>query len=371
MRNGFVALLRGKGRNRVQFNFVVIRGSALRKFRDGFFERWLSLFVFLLAAQVMVAGVVSAKDPAVRELLLSLVHPMESPEPHIKEGGIIDQILSVTLTGPKDDPFAAALQRPVTEDYLRNTGSHAAATLVPRDAGILPGLGAVSSLRGPGLKLASLDARIPAVSRGDRTVSDAGDAAASAGSLVADPSGLFSSFYILVDRSNYTLSLYGTRGEERKLLYSCKVGLGSAEYPTPRGSYYALRIYDDKPLWIPPPSDWAYGMSPSQSTYGGYMIPLFRKVLADRSAKGEETLFELDDIASKAKIVDSGGYRLHGTDSPWSVGSAQSHGCVRMRTDTAKALSDAMKMYVGVTGRDRSPNGSYVNLSRPVKVTLF
>ena len=101
------------------------------------------------------------------------------------------------------------------------------------------------------------------------------------------------------------------------------------------------------------------------------MIPLYRKIPADRSTKEEESLSELDQVAVKAKVVDSGGYRLHGTDAPSSVGSAQSHGCVRMTADKAKALSDALKMYVGVTSRDRSPNGSYVNLSRPVRVTLF
>jgi hypothetical protein len=259
----------------------------------------------------------------------------------------------------------------VTEDYLRRARSDTASLLLPRDDEILPGRGVVSPIRGLRTKLASLDVRSPAVRLHDRTVSDAGDFAASAGSLVADPSGLFSSFHILVDRSNFTLTLYGIRGQQEKQLYKCKVGLGSAEYPTPRGSYYALRIYDDKPLWIPPPSDWAWGQSPSYSTYGGYMIPLFRKILADKSPKGERTVFELDDVASKAKIVDSGGYRLHGTDSPWSVGSAQSHGCIRLRSDTAKALSEALKMYVGVANRDRSPNGSYVNLARPVKVTLF
>ena len=365
----FVAPYGGNGAN--AFNSIsLFRGSALRKFRDGFIERWLPLFVFLLAAQVMTTGNVAAKDPAVKELLLSLVQPTEVSETYIKEDGVIDKILSVTLTGPKGDPFATAIETPVTEDYLRNTRSDTAALLVPRDNDILPGRVATRSLRDSWPGLASLDTRIPAAIRGGDAILDRGDAAASAGRLVADPSGLFSSFYILVERSNYTLSLYGVRGEEKKLLYSCKVGLGSAEYPTPRGSYYALRIYDDKPLWIPPPSDWAYGMSPSQATYGGYMIPLFRKVLADKS-KAEETLFELDDIASKAKIVDSGGYRLHGTDNPWSIGSGQSHGCVRMRSDTAKALSEALKMYVGVTGRDRSPNGSFVNLSRPVKVTLF
>jgi hypothetical protein len=361
----------GKGFVRGQFNFVVIRGSALKNFGDGFIKSRLALFVCLLAAQAIITGNVSAKDPAVNELLLSLVQPMDASEPYVKEDGVIDKILSVTLAGPKEGPFAAVLERPVTEDYLRITRSDTAAILVPRDNEILPGRGALSSLRGLGPKLASLDARIPAVSRHDRTVSDAGNAEASAGSLVVDPSGLFSSFHIEVIRSNFTLTLYGIRGEEKRELYSCKVGLGSAEFPTPRGSYYALRIYDDRPLWIPPPSDWAYGMSPSQSTYGGYMIPLFRKVLADKSSKQELTLSELDDVASKAKIVDSGGYRIHGTDNPWSVGFAQSHGCVRLKANTAKALSDALKMYVGVTSRDRSPNGSYVNLARPVKVTLF
>ncbi len=343
----------------------------MRKFRDGFIERSLTVLVFLLVAHLVITGSVAAKDPAVNELLLSLVHPTEVPEPYIKEDGVIDKILSVTLTGPKGDPFAAALERPVTEDYLRNTRSDTPASLIPRDNEILPGRVASRSLRDSWPRLASLETRIPAAVRGGDTILDTGDAAASAGRLVADPSGLFSSFHILVDRSNYTLSLYGIRGEEKKLLYSCKVGLGSAEYPTPRGSFYALRIYDDKPLWIPPPSDWAYGAAPSYSTYGGYMIPLFRKVLADKSTKEELTLSELDDIASKAKIVDSGGYRLHGTDAPSSIGSAQSHGCVRMRADMAKALSEALKMYVGVTSRDRNPNGSYVNLSRPVKVTLF
>jgi len=99
------------------------------------------------------------------------------------------------------------------------------------------------------------------------------------------------------------------------------------------------------------------------------MIPLFRKIVAD--AKSEEMVSQLDSVASKAKIVDSGGYRLHGTDSPWSIGSGQSHGCVRLHTNSARGLSDALKMYVGITSRDRSPNGSFANLSRPVRVTLF
>ncbi len=352
-----------------ELNFVVVRGFKLKNFGDGFSERWLTVLVFTFAAMALALGNVSAKEPAVKELLLSLVHPTENPEPYTKEDGVIDKILSVTLTGPKEDPFVAGTHKYTTEDYLRNTRSDTAALLIPRDNAIFPSR--VGSIRGPLQKLASVDTRIPAATRDGDSILDTGDAAESAGSLVADPSSVFSSVYILVDRAKFTLTLYGVRGDERKELYTCKVGLGSSEYPTPSGSYYALRIYDDKPLWIPPPSDWAYGMSPSYLTYGGHMIPLFRKIPADRSTKEEESLFELDQVAYKAKVVDSGGYRLHGTDAPTSIGSAQSHGCVRMTADKAKKLSETLKMYVGVTSRDRSPNGSYVNLSRPVRVTLF
>ncbi len=132
----------------VKLNFVVVRGSALKNFWDGFTERWLAVLVFAVAAVAMVAGNVSAKEPAVKELLLSLVHPMEIPEPYIKEDGVIDKVLSVTLTGPKDDPFVAGLQKHTTEDYLRNTRSDTAALLVPRDNAILPGRIGSSSLRG-------------------------------------------------------------------------------------------------------------------------------------------------------------------------------------------------------------------------------
>ncbi|HTY21610.1 MAG TPA: L,D-transpeptidase [Desulfomonilaceae bacterium] len=326
--------------------------------------RLLVFLVVLLVTLGMALGSASAKDPATKDLLLSFVHPTGVQEQYIKEDSLIDKILSVASV---DSTIV-----PRTEDYLRNRRSDTAALLVPRDEEILPGHVAMGSVRGTWPRLASLEPRTPAVARSDSAILDTGDAAASAGRLVADPTGLFSGFDILVDRSKYTLSLYGIRnGEERKPLFTCRVGLGSPDYPTPRGSYYAVRIYDDKPLWIPPPSDWAYGQSPSHSVYGGHMIPLFRKVSAEKGDRNEEIPSELDSVASRAKIVDSGGYRIHGTDSPWSIGSGQSHGCVRMRNESAKGLADALKMYVGTTTRERDPNGTYINLARPVRVILY
>lgn len=201
---------------------------------------------------------------------------------------------------------------------------------------------------------------------------DSWDGFFSAGSLVADPRSIYSDFEIRVNRAQFTLELVARTPEgEEKILYNCKVGLGSPEYPTPRGSYFIARIYDDKPLWIPPQDrPWAWGQSPSHNVYGGHMMPFFSKTPIKSENKDDDGM-ETDLIAASVKMVDAGMYRIHGTDSPWSVGSGQSHGCVRMKNHTVKTLADNLKMYVGMADRGESPNGKYVNLARPVKLILF
>ncbi|MEJ2718285.1 MAG: L,D-transpeptidase [Deltaproteobacteria bacterium] len=172
-----------------------------------------------------------------------------------------------------------------------------------------------------------------------------------------------------MNRSKFTLELYAYRRNTEKLLYATRVGLGSPQFPTPRGSYFLMRIYDDRPLWIPPQNRWwAWGQRPSHSVYGGHMMPFFKKV-RDRSAVPEDD--GLDLVAPKMKMVDAGMYRIHGTDSPWSVGSGQSHGCVRMLNSTVEKLADKLKMYAGTTTRGHSANGTFVNLARPVKLVLY
>jgi hypothetical protein len=194
---------------------------------------------------------------------------------------------------------------------------------------------------------------------------------ASTGRLAQDPSGLYGGFDISVKIAEYRLDLYGTRWDgQRTLLFTSRVGLGSEEFPTPRGSFYLTRIFDDSPLWIPPPSDWAWGQIPSHSVYGGHMLPLLKKVSVAARAKNEEPITDLDSVADPVKMVDGGMYRIHGTDSPWSIGSGQSHGCIRMLNSTVRQLADTLKMYVGVNGRGQAPNGPYANLARPVRLVL-
>lgn len=93
--------------------------------------------------------------------------------------------------------------------------------------------------------------------------------------------------------------------------HSYPVAIGTRRYPTPRGSFLLRRV-ELNPAWIPPASDWARDRLP--------MPP------GPRNPMG------------RAKLEFLPTYYLHGTPEPESVGSAASHGCVRMRNADVLAL---------------------------------
>jgi L,D-transpeptidase ErfK/SrfK len=211
----------------------------------------------------------------------------------------------------------------------------------------LPGEIGLGHLRKSLASLLPDDGRGAAARRSSATLIDAEDVHASTGRLVGNPVGIYTNFLIEVDRSRYTVTLYGVRDEdERTVLFECRAGLGSSEYPTPKGSFYLLRIFDDHPLWIPPPDrDWAWGQAPSHSVYGGHMMPFFTKRLSKGGEERDgEVIEDLDLVASKVQMIDAEAYRIHGTDSPWSIGGNQSHGCVRLLNKTVKGLAETLKM---------------------------
>ncbi|MGO9565977.1 MAG: L,D-transpeptidase [Desulfomonilaceae bacterium] len=313
----------------------------------------------------------SAKDSIVKELLLSLAYPPEAQQPEPTAYADIEKLLSEPLEGVEDRSDVSspvAWKFPFREDHLRKQKESAEKV----SEAFLPGARSLGSMPERWTRLASLHPIVPAARRLGATILDSGERFSSAGRLVGDPVSLFSSFEVQVSKSNYTLKLYGIKnGGDRTLLFECRTGLGSPEFPTPRGSYYLVRIFDDHPIWIPPPGrDWAYGQAPSRSAYGGHMMPLFRKSPIKGDGKVNEPVTTLDSIAPSMNLADTGTYRVHGTDSPWSIGSSQSHGCVRLLNKDAKRLSDTLKMYVGTTTRDESPNGPYINLARTVRLVL-
>ncbi|AFM25510.1 L,D-transpeptidase [Desulfomonile tiedjei] len=300
----------------------------------------------------------NAKEVYTKELLLSSAHVSSDLNHDETFDTVIERVLS--------DSFSRVEHRSRFGSAVFAIAPEESAS---RELGLFPGANSLDITSGKRTRVASLLPMSAATSEAAELL-DSGPSLENSGSLVGDPVDLFSSFEILVDRKEYTVRLFGSNGDEKVLLYDCKAGLGSPEYPTPKGTFYICRIYDDKPLWIPPPSDWAYGQSPSNSVYGGHMLPFFKKVPA---VEGEKTVHEEDAdlIAVQMKMIDGGMYRIHGTDSPWSIGQGQSHGCVRLLNISVKRLADTLKMYVGTTTRSKSPNGVYINLARPVKLVLY
>jgi lipoprotein-anchoring transpeptidase ErfK/SrfK len=116
--------------------------------------------------------------------------------------------------------------------------------------------------------------------------------------------------YLVVDRSNFTLTLYRNLKEEKQ--YS--VAIGAQGFDTPTGLYHIQDKQVD-PVWSVPDSAWAGSLA-------GQTIP-----------PGPDNPIK----ARWMGIFDGAG--IHGTTDTASLGSAASHGCVRM------AIPDVIDLY--------------------------
>lgn len=128
--------------------------------------------------------------------------------------------------------------------------------------------------------------------------------------------------YITVDRSNYQLNLY----KDLKLAKSYTVAIGALGYDTPTGLYHIQNKAVD-PVWSVPDSDWAGDLA-------------------------GETIPPGPDNPLKARwmgIYDGAG--IHGTADTGSLGSAASHGCIRM------SVPDVTDLY------DRVPTGTPIYIA--------
>jgi lipoprotein-anchoring transpeptidase ErfK/SrfK len=103
--------------------------------------------------------------------------------------------------------------------------------------------------------------------------------------------------YIIIDRPGFTLRLY----DHLHLAHAYTIGL-----ETPAGLHHIL----DKqvnPAWHVPHSSWAGSLA-------GKVIP-----------PGPD-----DPLVARWMAIDDQGDGIHGTNQPGSIGSAASHGCIRM-----------------------------------------
>jgi lipoprotein-anchoring transpeptidase ErfK/SrfK len=121
--------------------------------------------------------------------------------------------------------------------------------------------------------------------------------------------------YLTLDRGSFTLSLY----EDLELAKTYTVAVGAEGLETPEG-LYQIEAKEENPTWHVPESDWAGDLA-------GQVIP-----------PGPSNPIKARWMA----IYEGAG--IHGTEETYSLGSAASHGCVRMAIPDVEELYDRVEV---------------------------
>lgn len=124
---------------------------------------------------------------------------------------------------------------------------------------------------------------------------------------------------LTVDLSERVLRVH----ENGEVVQTYGVAIGTAEYPTPTGTFQTGKI-EWGPGWVPPKAEWARDEVPRAP--GDPENPM----------QGVKIYFQYPD------------YFIHGTNSPGSIGTAASHGCLRMQVGDAMALANEIERYGSV-----------------------
>lgn len=119
---------------------------------------------------------------------------------------------------------------------------------------------------------------------------------------------------LVVSRANRRLTMYS---EERRIR-SFSVAVGTPSHPTPRGIFHVIQKQKN-PTWSPPDSPWAEGLGPIPPGPGN---PLGTRW-----------------IGTSAPAIG-----IHGTYADWSVGTAASHGCLRMHIPEVEWLYNYVRI---------------------------
>ena len=113
---------------------------------------------------------------------------------------------------------------------------------------------------------------------------------------------------IIIDKSKFRLRAY----RDGKLVATFPIAIGQRRYPSPTGTYVVTEKLKN-PTWIPPNSPWAKGLEPIPPGSGN---PLGTRW-----------------IGTSAPAVG-----IHGTPNNGSIGTAASHGCIRMHIPDVERL---------------------------------
>jgi lipoprotein-anchoring transpeptidase ErfK/SrfK len=121
--------------------------------------------------------------------------------------------------------------------------------------------------------------------------------------------------YLTLDRGTFTLRLW----QHLKLAKEYTVAVGMEGLETPEG-LYEIQEKEENPVWHVPMSDWA-GSLAGQTIPPGPSNPIKARWMG---------------------IYEGAG--IHGTEETYSLGSAASHGCVRMAIPDVEELYDLVEV---------------------------
>ncbi len=113
---------------------------------------------------------------------------------------------------------------------------------------------------------------------------------------------------LVASKSSFTVTLW----LDGKAVARYPIAIGQPAFPTPEGSFEITNMQMN-PTWFPPDSPWAQGLEPIPP---GVSNPLGTRW-----------------IGTSAPAIG-----FHGTPQPWTVGTAASHGCMRMEIPDVEAL---------------------------------
>jgi len=229
-----------------------------------------------------------------------------------REGNIVARVVRDVTGGEEDVDIAASASysREAADGLVKRVAENL--DRPPQDATLdFPSLDAVKEKDGIKVKTAALSRRVGATltSPGDRTV--AVPVKTTKPKVTRDELAKKYPTLLVADRSTFQLKLY----KDLKLAKTYTVAFGAAGYDTPTG-LYNIQNKAVNPTWSVPNSDWAGSLAGTVVPGGTPENPLKARWLG---------------------IYDGAG--IHGTDDVGSLGSAASHGCIRM------AIPDVIDVY--------------------------
>jgi hypothetical protein len=115
---------------------------------------------------------------------------------------------------------------------------------------------------------------------------------------------------IVVDVSANTLEVY----EGLKVVAEYRVATGTPQYPTPVGTFEIIDKKENPTWYNPDPDGWGAGLPLSIGPGPG------------------------NPLGTRAMYLSAPGIRIHGTWDSSSIGTAASHGCIRMHVEDAEEL---------------------------------